>query len=63
MNKVMRKLQDKTGYISIELIIVAGLMTALGAWAWVKFYAMGETVIDSAINSVDSVENVVTSSN
>lgn len=49
MKGIMKKLQQKAGFISIEGIIVWGLMIALGAWAWQKFYTMSETTIEHAI--------------
>jgi len=48
MKKVWKSLQDKSGYIGIEYIILAGLIMALGAWAWIKFYALGEELVDGA---------------
>lgn len=49
MKKYVKTLQEKSGFISIEAVILWGLMIALGAWAWTKFYAMSEEVVDHAI--------------
>ena len=54
----MNKMQGKSGYISIETIIVWGLMMALGAYAWAKFYDLGEVTIDDAMRNVSTASNV-----
>jgi DNA-binding transcriptional regulator of glucitol operon len=46
---MIKSLQEKAGFISIEGVIVWGLMIALGAWAWHRFYGASEVVIDNAI--------------
>ena len=55
---MLKKLQEKAGFISIEVIIVAGLMVALGAFAIQKFYAMGEDQTELALQRVAEVTNV-----
>lgn len=46
---IIKFLQEKAGFISIEAIIVWGLMIALGAWAMQKFYNISEVTLDHAI--------------
>lgn len=60
MNK-LKNLQGKAGFISMETVIISGLMMALGAWAWVRFYATGEALIDNAIELHTAVREVTVS--
>lgn len=60
MNKI-NKLQDKAGYISMETVILAGLVMALGTWAWIRFYDTGEVVIQNAIELHSAVRSVTVS--
>jgi type II secretory pathway pseudopilin PulG len=60
---MLKKLQEKAGFISIETIIVAGLMIALGAFAIQKFYLIGQEQTDNALAHVNEVMNVATSGN
>lgn len=57
---MLRKLQEKAGFISIETIIVAGLMIALGAFAIQKFYTIGEEQTNNALANVNEVMTVAT---
>lgn len=58
---MLNKLQEKAGFISIETIIVAGLMVALGAYALSEFYTIGQMQTDRAMNSVNRVMEVAVS--
>lgn len=55
---MLRKLQQKSGFISIETIIVAGLMVALGAYAIQEFFNVGQMQSDRAVNNVNRVMDV-----
>ena len=55
---MLKKLQEKAGFISIETIIVAGLMIALGAFAITQFYAVGQHTTDKAIDNVNKVLDI-----
>ena len=59
-NDMLKKLQEKAGFISIETIIVAGLMIALGAFAIQKFYLIGEEQTNNALANVNEVMTVAT---
>jgi len=59
-NDMLKKLQEKAGFISIETIIVAGLMIALGAFAIQKFYLIGEEQTSNALANVNEVMTVAT---
>ena len=55
---MLKTLQNKAGFISIETIIVAGLMIGLGAYAISQFYAVGQVTTDEAITNVNKVLDV-----
>ena len=57
---MLKQLQEKAGFISIEVIIVAGLMIALGAFAIQKFYVMGQATTEDALANVEKVMSVAT---
>jgi len=50
---VLRKFQKKAGFVSIETLIVAGLMIALGAYAISEFYNVSNMNTDRAMNRVN----------
>lgn len=54
MQKVMNLLKKNSGYISIEAVIVAGLIIGLGTTAITKFSASASSVTDSAIAKVSA---------
>ena len=55
---MLKTLQNKAGFVSIETIIVAGLMIGLGAYAISQFYAVGQATTDEAITNVNKVLDV-----
>lgn len=57
---MLKKIQEKSGFISIETIIVAGLMIALGAYAISEFYTIAQMQTDRALNNVNRVMQVAT---
>lgn len=44
-------MKNKQGYVSIEAVISAGLLFALGAWAFSAFSDAGVLIIDGAKTS------------
>lgn len=50
---MLRKFQKKAGFVSIETLIVAGLMIALGAYAISEFYNVSNMNTDRAMNRVN----------
>lgn len=52
MQKLMNLLKKNSGYISIEAVIVAGLIIGLGTTAITKFSDSANTVTQSAIDKV-----------
>ncbi|WPS85411.1 hypothetical protein SMD22_01925 (plasmid) [Brevibacillus halotolerans] len=61
MEQVMNTLKSKAGFISIETVIVAGLMIALGAYSITQLYTAGQTTTDTAIDNVNKVLDVAVS--
>ncbi|WPS85412.1 hypothetical protein SMD22_01930 (plasmid) [Brevibacillus halotolerans] len=61
MNSVMKAFKEKGGFISIETVIVAGLMIALGAYAITQLYTTGQSTTDAAIDNVNKVLDVAVS--
>ena len=57
---MLKTLQEKAGFISIETVIVAGLMIGLGVFAITEFYAVGQSVTNDALDRVNEVAGVVT---
>jgi len=55
---MLKKLKEKAGFISIETIIVAGLMIGLGAFAITQFYAVGQATTDAGIENVNKVLDI-----
>ncbi|MCR0317214.1 hypothetical protein MKA27_20870 [[Clostridium] innocuum] len=59
MNKNLFK---KAGYISIEVIIVAGVILAIGLFAVTTFTSKGKTATDKANTSIDGALNQMNNS-
>ncbi|WP_405157917.1 hypothetical protein [Paenibacillus sp. FSL H8-0283] len=51
-------MRNKKGYVSIETVIVAGLVIALGAFAMQEFYGAAQNVVGASIDRMD-VEDVI----
>lgn len=58
MKKIYKQLKEKAGYISIETVIVAGLMIGLGAFAITQLYMTGQATTDDAIDRVNQVLDI-----
>ncbi|PLS19745.1 hypothetical protein CVD28_04865 [Bacillus sp. M6-12] len=56
MQKVMNTLRKNSGYVSIETVIVAGLIIGLGAFAITSFQEASNGVRDTAIDQVKAVQ-------
>lgn len=46
-------MRNKKGYVSIETVIVAGLVIALGAFSMQEFYATAQGVVEVPIDKLD----------
>lgn len=58
MRKILNQLKNKAGFISIETVIVAGLMIGLGAFAVTQLYITGQATTDDAIDRVNQVLDI-----
>lgn len=56
---VQKWFKNKNGYVSIETVIVAGLVIALGAYALTEFYATAHEVIGKSMYNAKSPFRVV----
>lgn len=61
MTDMLRQLQESAGFISIETIIVVGLMIALGVFAIQKFFDIGQEQTDHAMTNINQVLLTATS--
>ena len=57
---MLKTLKDKSGFISVETVIVAGLMIGLGVFAIIEFYDIGQQAVGDAVFRVDQVLDVST---
>lgn len=55
---MLRKLKEKAGFVSIETVVIAGLMIGLGAYAISQFYAVGQATTEAGIENVNKVLDV-----
>ncbi|WP_339298074.1 hypothetical protein MKY92_25285 [Paenibacillus sp. FSL R5-0623] len=46
-------MRNKMGYVSIETVIVAGLVIALGAFSMQEFYATAQGVVKVSMDKLD----------
>lgn len=58
MQKFINTLRKCGGYISIEVVVVAGLMFGIGAYAIFEFYQVGRCVSDESIEKVNLVSEI-----
>jgi len=56
MQKVLTQLKKNEGYVSIEVIIVAGLIIGLGAFAISQFQQSADGVTQTALDQVNDVQ-------
>ncbi|ADO59467.1 hypothetical protein [Paenibacillus polymyxa] len=58
MTKVIRKLKNRAGYVSVETVIVAGLIIALGAYAISQFYTTSQATTEWSIQNINKIYDV-----
>lgn len=59
MNKFLTKIKKSKGYVSIETIIVAGLVIGVGVVAFIAFQGRANNITSSSLNKVDEATNQV----
>lgn len=58
LKKLRKKLANKKGYISLEYLIVAGLVLALGAFVIHQYFFAADDVLNVALDNIRSVTDV-----
>ena len=56
MKKIINTLRKKAGYVSIETIIVAGLLIGLGSLSISSFQTSSNKVTSKALSQVEKVQ-------
>lgn len=57
MSKFLTKIKESKGYVSIETIVVAGLVIGVGVVAFMAFQGRANTITSSSLNKVDEATN------
>ena len=52
---MFKKLQEKAGFISLETIVVAGVVLALAVYALTEYNTAGKGAIDAGIDKINRV--------
>lgn len=52
---MLKKLQKKAGFVSLETIIVTGVVIALGLYGLTQYNDVGKLAIDAGIDKVTEV--------
>lgn len=55
---MLKKLKEKQGYISLETVIIAGLMIGFGAYAMTALFSLAEPVVQNALTQISSVMGI-----
>jgi hypothetical protein len=58
MKQIIQKLKNEAGYVSVETVIVAGLIIALGAYAITQFYMTSQATTEFSVDNVNKVLDV-----
>ena len=52
---MLKKLQEKAGFVSLETIIVTGVVIALGLYGLTQYQGVGKLAIDASVDKVTEV--------
>jgi hypothetical protein len=58
MKNMIKSLRNRAGYVSVETVIVAGLIIALGAYAITQFYMTSQSTTEFSVDNVNKVLDV-----
>lgn len=58
MKRFINTLRKCGGYIGVEVVIVAGLMIGIGAYAIANFYGVAQELTDNAIKKINEVQDI-----
>lgn len=57
MQNVVSKIKNSKGYVSVETIVVAGLVIGVGVVAFMAFQTKANTLTDSSLQKVQTATN------
>lgn len=57
MKNMIQKIKETEGYVSIETIVVAGLVIGVGVVAYMAFQGKANDISDNAMNQIDTALN------
>ena len=57
MKNILKRIKNSKGYISIETIVVAGLIIGVGVTAIMAFQGKANTLTQNALNKIDLATN------
>ena len=57
MNKMLAKVKESKGYVSIETIVVAGLVIGVGVVAFMAFQTKANKITNGSLAKVDQATN------
>lgn len=57
MNKVLAQVKNSKGYVSIETIVVAGLVIGIGVVAFMAFQKRANKMTSDSLNKVETATN------
>ena len=57
MKKFVEKIKNSKGYVSIETIVVAGLVIGIGVVAFMAFQSKANTITNNSLNKVEQASN------
>lgn len=57
MNKMLAKIKESKGYVSIETVVVAGLVIGVGVVAFNAFQKKANTITNSSLDKVEKATN------
>lgn len=56
---MLKRLQEKAGFVSLETIIVTGVVIALGIYGLTQYQAVSKLAIDASVDKVTEVLSFV----
>lgn len=59
MKKVLERIQNSKGFVSIEVILIAGSVIILGALVLYNFNGEADTLADNAITQVENANKAM----
>lgn len=60
MKNILTKIENTKGYVSIETIVVAGLVIGIGVVAFMAFQTRANKITTNSLDKVDTATNQAT---